>query len=196
MINLSESELRPHNLQSLPLSQEIVPSRTHHTNRKTYGTFCGVCIEHAGGTPPGESGAFVYSHQQLSGGFPAVRSHGLPRTLTGRFYLFYIHVRTQSAPREKVPKKKNPALLSSHHSVVHVGNVNAPLCGNAASNVHAFGKFGGFPCLFVAVTPTSGFQVLAATYLFLPIQGNIEEFCFFSHRGDLTANRPAFVSSA
>lgn len=30
-----------------------------------------------------------------------------------------------------------------------------------------------FKWLFVAVTPTSGFQDLAAMYLFLPIQGNI-----------------------
>lgn len=50
-----------------------------------------------------------------------------------------------------------------------------------------------FPCLFVAVTPTSGFQALATIYLLLPIQGNIHEF---SHRGDLTVNRTAFVSNA
>lgn len=52
-----------------------------------------------------------------------------------------------------------------------------------------------FTCLFGAVTPTSAFQDLATIYLFLPIEGNIQDFSFF-HGGELTVNRPAFVSSA
>lgn len=51
-----------------------------------------------------------------------------------------------------------------------------------------------FTCLFGAVTPTSAFQDLATIYLFLPIEGNIQGFFF--HGGELTVNRPAFVSSA